>query len=293
MEIAGVISQIWYAGVQWGWVGGLRNAGVKDTPPFMRRKSVKGTEAKPEWADIISTLRKREGLSQTSFGQRLHSSAMAVSRWERGTQEPPAHSYIELGNLAGDPGCWYFWGRAGLRSEDLMRVLPELRNRLSRADMPKFQIVRAGSAGRLSPKKLQLVAIPLLKVSAASHGEKGDNAPILQDAPVESMIAAPREWCPNPAATSCVRVHGESMSPLIDNGYILAVDSSQTDRSKLDGKIVIAWHKDVGLTVSRLRRYDHTEVLHPENSAYKSVTLDNRNKWKIVGKVLWWIGKAP
>jgi SOS-response transcriptional repressor LexA len=259
----------------------------------MRRKPTKiPANTKPEWAEKISGLRKRQGLSQTVFGQRMNSSAMAVSRWERGAQEPPAHSYIELGNLAGDPACWYFWGRAGLRSEDLMRVLPELRSRLNRADMPKFQIVRAG-AGRVSPKNLQLVAIPLLKVVAASHGQKGDNAPMLQDAPVESMIAAPREWCPNPAAMSCVRVRGDSMSPLIDNGYILAVDSSQTDRSKLDGKIVIAWHKDVGLTVSRLRRYDHTEVLHPENAAYKSVTLDNRNKWKIVGKVLWWIGRAP
>jgi SOS-response transcriptional repressor LexA/DNA-binding transcriptional regulator YiaG len=289
------ISQIWYAGVQWGHIDGLRNAGGKEriSIPMRKKPSKVAADAKPEWADTISTLRKREGMSQTAFGQRLHSSAMAVSRWERGAQEPPSHSYIELGNLAGDPACWYFWGRAGLRSEDLMRVLPELRNRLSRADMPKFQVVRAGSAGKVSAKQLQLVAIPLLKVVAASHGDKGDNAPILQDAPVESMIAAPKEWCPHPASTSCVRVHGDSMSPLIDDGYILAVDSSQSDRSKLDGKIVIAWHKDVGLTVSRLRRYDHTEVLHPENASYKSVTLDNRNKWKIVGKVLWWIGRAP
>jgi len=83
------------------------------------------------------------------------------------------------------------------------------------------------------------------------------------------------------------------MTPLIHADYILVVDSSQTDRSKLDGKIVIAWHKDVGLTVSRFRRYDHTEVLNPDNRAYSSVTLDNKNKWKIIATVLWWIGKAP
>ena len=33
--------------------------------------------------------------------------------------------YIQLGNLAGDPECWYFWERAGLHSADLMRVLPD------------------------------------------------------------------------------------------------------------------------------------------------------------------------
>jgi DNA-binding transcriptional regulator YiaG len=74
------------------------------------------TSNKPDWAAMISGLRQRLGLSQTAFGNEVHSSAMGVSRWERGAQEPPSHSYIELGNLAGDPECWFFWGRAGLRS---------------------------------------------------------------------------------------------------------------------------------------------------------------------------------
>ncbi len=258
----------------------------------MRNKSnkLKGP-GKPEWASMISRLRTRMNLSQTSFGQALHSSAMAVSRWERGTQEPAAHSYIEIGNLAGDPDCWYFWECAGLRTEDLMRVLPKLRSRLHQPTV-NFQIVRAGGSLK-RPKEAQLVASPLLKVVAASHGEKGDSTPILHDSPVEGIIAAPKDWCPNPASTNCVRVRGNSMSPLIHDGYILAVDSSQNDRGKLDGKIVIAWHKDVGLTVSRFRRYDHTEVLHPENQEYGSITLDRRNKWKILARVLWWIGRAP
>ncbi len=83
------------------------------------------------------------------------------------------------------------------------------------------------------------------------------------------------------------------MSPLIYNGYILAVDSSQNDRSKLDGKFVIAWHKDMGLSVSRLKRYHHTEVLQPENREYESIVLDKKHSWKILAKVLWWIGRAP
>jgi len=246
---------------------------------------------RPEWSSMISALRDRLSLNQTAFGQELHSSAMAVSRWERGAQEPPAHSYIDLGNLAGDPGCWYFWGRAGLTAEDLMRVIPKLRSRLRHAKLHNFQIVRAGTSGK-QPLNSKLVAIPLLDVVAGAQGEKGDDVPGLDDAPVESMIAAPKDWCPNPTATNCVRVRGNSMNPIIYDGYILAVDSSQTNRAKLNGKIVIAWHKDVGLTVSRYRRYDHTEVLHPENRDYASITLDRKHDWKILAKVLWWIGKA-
>ena len=83
------------------------------------------------------------------------------------------------------------------------------------------------------------------------------------------------------------------MSPLIYDGYILAVDSSQTDRAKLAGKVVIAWNKDMGLSVSRLQRFDHTEVLQPENREYEPIVLDNKHNWRILAKVLWWIGKAP
>jgi SOS-response transcriptional repressor LexA len=250
------------------------------------------TSIKPDWASMIIRLRKRLGLSQTAFGNEVHSSAMGVSRWERGAQEPPSHSYIELGNLAGDPECWFFWGRAGLRSEDLMRVMPKLRTRFQQPNLHNFQIVHAGTSSK-KLEKAQLVAIPLLKLVAATNGEKGDNMPILHEAPIESVIAAPKEWCPNPNATYSLRVRGNSMNPLLFDDYILIVDSSQTNRGNLDGKIIIAWHKDFGLIVSRLRRYDHTEVLHPENRDYDSITLDRKNKWKVIAKVLWWIGKAP
>jgi SOS-response transcriptional repressor LexA len=137
------------------------------------------------------------------------------------------------------------------------------------------------------------MAVPLLQVVAASHGEVVDNLHLLSDAPIESMIAAPKDWCPNPSYTSCLRVHGSSMAPLIQDGSVAAVDSSETDVSKLDGKIVIAWHKDMGLTISRLRRYNHTEVLQPENTGYEAITLAAKHNWKIVAKVLWWVGKAP
>ena len=248
---------------------------------------------KPDWAANISELRQRLNLSQTVFGGRHNSSGMTVSRWERGNQEPSAGSYIELGNLAGVPVCWYFWGRAGLQTEDLMRVMPKkLGKRFSRTRTVVLQSAAAGSGSKI-PVAPQLVAIPLLEVVAASHGEQGDSSAILHDAPVESMIAAPREWCPNPSATTCLRVRGNSMMPLITDGSILVVDSSQIDSTKLNGKVVIAWHRDMGLTVSRLQHYDHTDVLQPESREHESIVLNSKYKWKIVAKVLWWIEKAP
>lgn len=255
-----------------------------------RKSKVSG---KPEWAIKIVELREKLQLSQTAFGHKLQSSAMAVSRWERGVQEPPSHCYIEIGKFAGEPLCWYFWGRAGLRSEDVMRIIPGMLRRLRQAQIQDCEILNAESGNRKLIEKLRLVAVPLRKIIAASHGEKGDNIASLHDASIDSMVAAPADWNTHPSSTSCLRVRGHSMAPIICDGYIVAVDSSQTDRNKLDGKIVVVWEKNSGLTVSRFRRYHHTETLQPENSQYEAITLGKKNGWKVVAKVVWWIGKAP
>jgi SOS-response transcriptional repressor LexA len=257
-----------------------------------KSQSTSGIPPKPEWATAISELRQRLNLSQIAFGRRIHSSAMGISRWERGTQEPSAGTYIELGILAGDPLCWYFWGRAGLSNEDLMRVMPTTRTRLNCTDPDNYRIVSAGSGNKKSEIS-QVVAIPLLNVVVASHGEAGDCSSILHGAPIENMMAAPSDWCPNPNSTVCLRVRGNSMSPLISDGSIVAVDTSQRDHATLDGKIIIAWHKQMGLTVSRLKRYGPVEVMQPENGGYGSVVLNGKQKWKVLATVLWWIGRAP
>ena len=249
-------------------------------------KTRKATET--EWASRIVNLRHRFGMSQSELGKRLNASAMAVSRWERAVQEPPADVYIQLGNLTGDPECWYFWGRTGLHSADLMRVLPAVRSRLQKDRLPEMRIVQAGA--HKVAAKAELVAIPLLDVTAATHGGKGDSVNLLEQARPESMMAAPKEWCPNPAYTSCLRVQGRSMMPLIHDGYIIVVDTLQTNRNKLYGEIVVAAHHIQGLVVSRLQCFDDTEVLVPENREYDSIPIST-NGWRIVAKILWWIGK--
>jgi|SRR5580693_10728472 transcriptional regulator with XRE-family HTH domain len=90
----------------------------------------KSSHIVPDWSSRIRAFRKTLNLSQGQLGKRLKASAMAVSRWERGETEPSAKSYIQLGNLTGDPLCWFFWGRAGLSIADVMRVLPTARRRI-------------------------------------------------------------------------------------------------------------------------------------------------------------------
>ncbi len=180
----------------------------------------KGKTALPEWSRKIETLRRPLTHTQSGLAHELNTSAMSVSRWERGAQEPPADLCIQLGNLAGDPECWYFWERAGLHSADLMRVLPAARLRPSTARLSsRLKIIHAGASQRLT-KERQLVAIPLLPVRAGTHGVKGDRVARFDQTSPESMFAAPSEWCPNPAFTSCLRVKGNSMSPAIQGSCV-------------------------------------------------------------------------
>ena len=76
-------------------------------------------------------------------------------------------------------------------------------------------------------------------------------------------------------------------------GYYLSNLPTQLQYSQLDNKIVVAWDAKKGLSISRFRRYRGVEVLEPENREYESVILSESRGWRIVGKVLWWIGKAP
>jgi DNA-binding XRE family transcriptional regulator len=87
-----------------------------------KKSTPKSKAARPDWSRKIQDFRIRLKLTRSELGKRLGASAMAVSRWERGTQEVPANFCIQIGNMAGDPLCWYFWGRSGLRMKDVLRV---------------------------------------------------------------------------------------------------------------------------------------------------------------------------
>ena len=84
---------------------------------------------------------------------------MALSRWERGVQRVPANVYIQLGRLAGDPLCWYFWGCTGLCTVHVMRVLPAARQRLQRDGLAQIRVVHAGGGKKSSTAPLGQISL--------------------------------------------------------------------------------------------------------------------------------------
>ena len=124
----------------------------------------------------------------------------------------------------------------------MSRLFPQGRSSVVRARSSEIEVVIAGSGERIQElaTKAKLVAVPLLPIQAATRGETGDQQTNFDQVPPEDLLATPFTWCPNPAHTSCLRAKGKSMSPLIGDGDIVAVDYSPTDPDDLSGKIVVA-----------------------------------------------------
>src|SRR5260370_201490 len=221
-----------------------------------------------EWAEQIRNLRQKLGISQGELARKLDCSAMTVSRWENGQLAPTARYYVELGKLAGKQDCWFYWGRAGLQSSDVMPVLTE-RERKQFPSRPEEQMeLAAAGTGRRqeTARKAKVVPIPVLQATVGTHGGQGDRHGNLNYIPAREVMGAPLEWCPNPSYTSLLRVRGHSMEPLIHDGDIAAVDSSQTDRTNLDGKIVIVTNEQKALRVSQLRPNPKFDILYTKNT---------------------------
>jgi len=218
---------------------------------------------------------------------------MTISRWERGLLQPSAEHFVRLGNLGNKSEAWFFWESAGIQAAKMVEALGSTSAYNRRLRAPGFESPQAGARAVQPQKTTALVGLPLLKAVAGTHGVPGDRRSSLRTIPASEVVGAPASWCPHPTYMSLLRVKGHSMEPLIRNGDILAVDSFQTERNQLEGKIVVAASENSGLSVSRLRRYDQVDVLEAENREYQAVVLNKAGRWRIVGRVLWWISAAP
>jgi len=231
--------------------------------------------ARPEWAVQIERLRERLHLNQAGLARLLNVSPMAVSRWERAVNEPEAAYYIHMGTLSGDPDCWYFWQRAGLPASDLKRAL-----RKSKASRSLHNAV----------EDVESFAVPVLDL-AAGTSMPGDNDSNLEQSAAVSKIMAPGNWSQNQQSLRCLRVRGEGMAPQITDGSIVAIDLSQIDASKLFESVVLAWHKEHGLLLRRLKRLGSSEALVSDADQTGENALSLDRNWRILGRLVWWLSR--
>ncbi len=251
---------------------------------------------KPHWAARIEDLLRKLGLTQAGLAERLSVSPMTVSRWVRGTHRPTAETYIKLANLAGTPENLYFWEQAGLTGSNSPAHFLD-GDAIHTSVVAKLTAFKMVAGQRISSTSMEElpdgVAIPLLDAKVHAAAEGLGPPPDLDTTKVNHILTAPLEWCTNTQALVGLKVQGDSMSPLIEDGSTIIVDTASTNPSKLDRKIVVASHRDQGLKCSWLRQVGPLQMLVAENPLYAPEEFTPKGHWSMLGEVIWWITTPP
>ena len=244
-----------------------------------------------EWSERILRLASELGLTQAGLAERLGVSPATVSRWIQGKYEPTADGYVALGNLAHGLDGIYFWGRAGVDTAAFPEATFRRTQSSLRVNLHDFNLITSRKLSAPLPGKGTAVAIPLLNVSAYGDSVPPNENVSLSEAKVEEVLLAPLSWCPHPEHMISMHLAGDSMVPTISPGSILFVDTAANEREKLNQKITVVSHRDLGFKVARLQRLANSDVLVSSNYKYVPLDISNASRWKIFGQVLWWVSR--
>lgn len=212
---------------------------------------------------------------------------MAFSQWERGRREPDSSVFVELGRMAEGPERWYWWQRAGFTQEDYQKGLEELDRRSPRTEVHiEVQPARGALHEDGWKKKPDVVAIPLLKDAAAAGSPR-----MIEESEIEDTIFGWRRQCPHPEDMVAIKIEGDSMSPVLENGYLVVVDTAVREPKRLVGRMIAARDPEGGVTVKWLREVEGTLLLVAQHTSLRFQPIILHPGWGIVGEVVWWIGK--
>jgi hypothetical protein len=134
-----------------------------------------------------------------------------------------------------------------------------------------------------SPQTDSLAEVVLVAIDDTSTG------PITK-ASGPRYVAARSEWLDAERECRCIRIEGDSMSPIVADGAYVAFSKSEQDLKGLDGKMVVAWLDNKAL-VRWFQYCGRYAVLRAENPATQPsqipIELPNPNFDQRFRRVLW------
>ena len=232
----------------------------------------------PEWAKLMESLQISVTADRRIFAAKLNVTQVTVSNWLTGKKEPRPEIYFRISRI---------WPDA-----------PEVPLLLKRAaDVSGLYQVRGfddliekNKNSTDTRTKGYATSIPLLKHQSALGTSRQTNEKEIQE-----ELIFPVSFCPNPEHTVCVKFIGDSMSPIIDDGYIIAIDTAQNKRERLYNHMIAARSPEGHIHIKWLRKAGKEDLLVPQNTGKRHQSEifppeDDQSGWKIIGKVLFWIG---
>jgi phage repressor protein C with HTH and peptisase S24 domain len=131
------------------------------------------------------------------------------------------------------------------------------------------------------------IQVPVLRDEAAAGSPREIN-----ERDIDSFIAVPSKFVPKgTGAYSGIYIRGDSMEPVLRDRFIVVVDHTQRDPSRLRGRMVAALAQG-GVSVKWLARESQRArlVLRSENPSYDDIILDAPETNPIIGDVVFWWG---
>ncbi len=210
--------------------------------------------------DRIRSLRKARGWSQTEFAEAIGVTQSLVSLWERGDSRPTASALVKIAEFA----------------DDAQRALW-----VTEAGLSRMAVAEDEDGVR---------RVPVLKDAAAAGTPRA-----VDPSNVEYYVALPTAWLPRNGKLVALHVAGDSMAPLVNDGYIVIVNTAQRVADVLLGHMVAARDGEGGVTIKWLRRDEGHYFLIPQNTSERHPIrmLRDEGNWSIVGEVVKIIGDPP
>ena len=244
------------------------------------------TATLPRWADRITAARKKLKMSQTDFAEALKVGQGNVSKWERGANRPLPDVFVKIAGLVSGTDKLYFLEEAGLPSEYFMGTAEKT--------MPS-EIVRStkrviaesyAPIGDRTYKTAEAALVPLLSGAVVAG-----NPHNIDEDEIEQYLPYPKHMLPTEGTIVAVRVSGDAMAPIIDEGYTVFLDISKRDPKRLVNKMVAIKDGDA-ITIKWLRRDVGLYLLVPQTVSQRHPVrvLNMESGSGIVGEVVKWLG---
>jgi SOS-response transcriptional repressor LexA len=211
-------------------------------------------------SERVKALRKARGWNQVQLAELTGVSQGQVSLWEKGINRPSPAVLALLARHADDADRAMWVAEAGMS-----------------------QFIEADDESEMRH-------VPVLKDAAAAGTPRA-----VDPANIELQLTLPRRWLPRSGKLFALHVKGDSMAPVVNDGYLVLVNVSERRPSELVGRMVAARDSDGGVTIKWLRKDDDMFFLVPQNTSERHPIrmLRDEGDWSIVGEVVKIIGDPP
>jgi SOS-response transcriptional repressor LexA/DNA-binding XRE family transcriptional regulator len=232
----------------------------------------------------LKTARKQLGLSQAAMAAELGLPQSTLADYELDRYAIPHDVCLAIEYKFGINHDWVLTGKG----EQFLAAEP----RTGGAAPVLRPVIVTGKAELERLEQLEgrdrYYAIPYLRDAAAAGTGR-----IVEDE-VEGYCIIHERVAPRPQNLRCVRVSGDSMSPALTDGSIVAVDITRRNPKQLEGRIVCARVSEDEVVLKRLRLRGRYALLFSDNEdqhKYPPIVVDMSERPDLlIGQVVWaWV----